>query len=143
MTKNQMTKNVFLPEDFLFSEDVLPVQGDPTSYTWVSPYDMPDWVKMSSSDKELSLVFQYRDREVAGPEETALDESTELPIHVTRGQYSGKLMTLRVPLAKDVVSMVAERLKLVAPHQKRKNQELNFLLLSNILRKKQDEFQPV
>jgi hypothetical protein len=138
-----MNKGVYLPEEFLYSEDVLPVQKHGTATIQPSGYDIPDWVYVNSGDKELSLLFEYRDSEVAGPEETVLDESVELPIHVTRGQYSGKLMTLRVPLAKDVVPMVAERLKLVAPHQKRKNQELNFLLLSNILRKKQDELQPV
>jgi hypothetical protein len=138
-----MNKEIYLDNVFLYAKDVMPFQGDEHNYLYPSPYDIPREVDLTTSEgDELIIRFVYNDREEAGPDETALDERTEAPIRVKRGRYSGKLMSLRVPTSKDVVPAVAERLKVVAPRQKRKNQELNFLLLSNILRKKKDELQP-
>ena len=101
-------------------------------------YDIPREVKLSTTDEEEAVIrFVYPDREEAAETETLLDDNPDTLVR--RGRYSGKLMALRTRPVKNFVPTLAERLKIVAPRQKRKNQELNFLLLSNILRKKQDE----
>lgn len=135
-------KRVFLEQEFLFSKEVFPFQGSAKNYTYPAPGDVPDEIDLSpTKGGELALRFIYGDREEAGEEETALDAQTEFPIHVKLGRYSGKLMSLRTSAGTEVVPAIAERLRTAAPFQKQKNQELNFLLLSNILREKQGELQ--
>jgi hypothetical protein len=137
-----MNKGIILTDEFLDATDVMPVEGDATDYTSPAVYDIPREVKISTNAGGESVIrFVYPDREEATEIETLLDEQSD--VFIKRGRYSGKLMTLRLPTRGGAVPAVAERLRLIAPHQKRKNQELNFLLLSNILRKKQDELQLV
>lgn len=133
-----MSKGFILTPEFLNAEDVMPVEGDRTDYTKPSVYDIPTEVDVSDeSAGEVVFRFAYPDREEPAEAESPLDETPD--VFVRRGRYSGKLMTLRASPKRELVSSLAERLRTVAPRQKRKNQQLNFMLLSNILRKKQDE----
>jgi len=135
-----MNKGIILTPEFLHAKDVMPVVGDPTDYISPSVFDIPNEVDvLASNSGDVVLRFVYPDREEASDEESLLGDDPD--ILVKRGRHSGKVMSLRVRKATNAVPAAAERLKVVAPFQKRKNQELNFLLVSNILRKKQDELQ--
>ncbi|MBA4063094.1 MAG: hypothetical protein C0501_05170 [Isosphaera sp.] len=136
-----MSKGILLTQDFLHASDVMPVQGDPTDFISPSVYDIPREVGVSEPEGGYVVFrFVYPDREEAGDAETPLDEGSDILLR--RGRYSGKIMTLRAPAGRVRTPAVVERLKRAAPRQARKNQELNFLLLSNILREKQAELQP-
>lgn len=135
-----MNKGIVLTPEFLDSADIMPVEGSATDYTKPSVYDIPTEVDVSAEPSgEVVFRFVYPDREETAAE-IPLDDTPD--IFVKRGRYSGKLMTLRVPEGRKRFLTVVERLKSSAGRQKRKNQELNFLLLSNIIRRKQSELQP-
>jgi hypothetical protein len=138
-----MRRGFLLSHEFLHADDVMPFEGDETDYISPSVFDIPREVDLDTSAAgDVQLRFVYPDREEADPKEVLLDERVGVPIYIKRGRYSGKLMALRLSDGAAHLRTVAERLRNVAPLQKRKNQELNFLLVSNILRKKQDELQP-
>lgn len=135
-------KRVVLDRNFLFSKEVMPFQGNDKSNTSPAPDDIPQQIDIApTAFGEVAMQFIYGDREEADAEESILDSEALLPIHVKRGMYSGKIMSLRVPGGKEGVPALVENLRMAAPRQKRKNQELNFLLLSNILQEKQGEIQ--
>jgi hypothetical protein len=109
-----MNKFVYLEDEFLYTDDVMPSEGTETDRTSPSVFDIPRSVTLSDGPGgELLLQFVYTDSE--------------------------KLMTLRVRGGAAAVPAVSARIRALAPVQKRKNQELNFLLLSNILDKKRAE----
>ena len=132
-----MTRPIVLTDEFLNSADIMPVEGDPTDYITPAVYDIPKEVDVSAGGEQVVFRFVYPDREEPAEAETPLDDEPD--IFVRRGRFSGKLMALRAPSMNGLLPAVADRLRTVAPRQKRKNQQLNFLLLSNILRKKQAE----
>jgi hypothetical protein len=135
-----VNKGIILTNEFLDAPDVMPVEGNATDYTKPSVFDIPKEVDVSATEPgEVVIRFVYPDREEASDAETPLDEDKN--VLVKRGRYSGKVMALRIRDGKTVVPTLSVRLKARAPFQKRKNQQLNFLLLSNILRKKQGELQ--
>ena len=133
-----MNKWVHLDEDFLYADDVMPSEGTETDRTSPSGYDIPQSVALSEgSGGEVLLRFVYTESEK--PTETEAPLEAESDVLVTRGRFSGKLMTVRVRGGAAAVPAVSARIRALAPVQKRKNQELNFLLLSNILDKKRAE----
>lgn len=133
-----MKKQVYFDEEFLEADGMIPVEGTATDVTKPSVFDIPRSVALSDGPGgELLLRFVYVDSEP--PTETEAPLETASDVLVTRGRHSGKLMSLRVRGGAAAVPAVSARIRALAPVQKRKNQELNFLLLSNILDKKRAE----
>lgn len=138
-----MTKAVVLSRDFVHADDVMPVEGTATSWIAPSVYDIPTEVVVGPSGADGAVLqFVYPDSEEATAAETPLDDRVDVPVGTRRGRHSGKLMYLHLPPTCQTIRGVADRLRTAAGRQKRKNQELNFILLSNILRKKSTELQP-